>query len=146
MPVPLFSPASKRGVKTRRQRRRYARLEVVCRRQTRGNQFRRLSRVILPVVVRSDKRSIAVAQLQRWIGQRISHSKCRQAGADTAHHDPVIAVVTAQHEARDHDVVPCADKGSRANIGQLRRNCLTEVVNFNQATPEVLFLPRTIAV
>ena len=35
-------------------------------------------------------------------------------------------------KARDHDVVTRADKGPRADIGQLRQHGLTEVVDFNQ--------------
>ena len=38
-------------------------------------QFRRLRRIILPVVIRDQERSITVAQLQRRIGQRIRHSR-----------------------------------------------------------------------
>ena len=72
------------GVKARRQRRRDARLESVCRRQTRGSQFGRIGRVILPVVVRDQERSITVAQLQGRIGQRVWYSRPGQAGTDTA--------------------------------------------------------------
>ena len=90
-----------------------------------------MSRIILPVVIREEERCIAVAQLQRWIRQRVSHSRRSEAGADTTHHDSVIAIAVAQDEARDNYVVTRADKGPRANIGQLRENCLTEVVNFN---------------
>ena len=102
------------------------------RRQTRRGQFRRLGRIILPVVIRDEERSIIVAQLQRWIGQRIRHSDRSQAGTDAAHDDPVIAAAVAQNEAGDHDVVTRADKGARADISQLRGDSLIEVVNFNQ--------------
>src|SRR5437763_4923518 len=51
-----------RGVESRWQCRDYARLEVVCRRQTGSGQLRGLSRVVLPVVIRDQKRSIAIAQ------------------------------------------------------------------------------------
>ena len=64
MPVPLFRPAA-RCKKARRQRRGYGGLEVVCRRQTRGGDLRGLRRVILPVVIRAEKRSISIAQCQR---------------------------------------------------------------------------------
>ena len=71
-----------RGVKARRQRRGDARprlfvgarpAAVIC----------GLRRVILPVVVREQERSITVAQLQGWIGQRVRHTKTNKAGADT---------------------------------------------------------------
>ena len=87
-----------------------ARLEVVCRRETRRDDFRGLHRVILPVVIRDEKRSITVAQLQRWICQRVWHTKGRQAGTNASRHDSVHAAVTTQDEARDHYVVTRADK------------------------------------
>ena len=120
----------------------------VCRRQTRGDEFRGLSRVILPVVIRDQERSIVVAQFQRWIGQRIRHTEGGQARPDAAHDNPVSRRAwSAQDEARDHDVVARADKGPRADIGQLRENGLTEIVDFNQTdTRGALFLPLTIAV
>src|SRR5688572_27218807 len=58
-----------RGVKARRQRGGDAGLQLICRGQTSRGQFRRLSLVILPIVIPDEKRSVAVAQLQRWIGQ-----------------------------------------------------------------------------
>ena len=54
-----------------------------------GNQFRGLGRVILPVVIRDEERSITVAQLQRWIGQRIRHTKGSQAGTNASRYDSV---------------------------------------------------------
>ena len=42
--------------------------------------------VILPVVIRDQERSVAVAQLQRWIGQSVSHSKGSQARPDATDH------------------------------------------------------------
>jgi hypothetical protein len=44
---------------------------LVCRREIRSSQFRGLNRVVLPVVIRDEERSVAVAQLQRWICQRV---------------------------------------------------------------------------
>ena len=73
-----------RGVLARPQRYRYAGLRCVCRGETRGGQFRRLRRVILPVVIRGQERSVAVAQLQRWIGQSIRHSE-EQSGSPQCH-------------------------------------------------------------
>ena len=40
-----------------------------------------------------EERSITVAQLQRWIGQRIRHSRRREARTDATHHDPVITAL-----------------------------------------------------
>src|ERR1022692_1326128 len=101
-----------RGVKPRRQSRRYARLQIVCRLETVGNEFRSLCRVILPVVIRDEKHSITVAQLQRWIGQRVSHTKGRQARTKASRYDSVHAAVVAQDEARDHYVVSRAHEGA----------------------------------
>jgi hypothetical protein len=84
-----------RGVKTRRQRGRNTRLKVVSRRKTRSSELRGLSRVILPVVIRNNERSIAVAQLERWIDQRARHTKGSQARSDTARDNSVSTVVTA---------------------------------------------------
>ena len=68
------------GISARRQRRRYARLESVGRRETGGRQFRGLSRVILPVVIEDEQRSVVVAQLQGWIGERVRHTKAARLG------------------------------------------------------------------
>ena len=38
-------------------------------------RFSRLNRIILPVVIRDQERSITVAQFQRRIGQRVRHSR-----------------------------------------------------------------------
>ena len=109
-----------RGVKARRQRRRYARLQWVCRRETVGHEFRGLGLVILPVVIRDQKRSITVAQLQRWIGQRVGHTKASQAGTYASRYDSVHAAVVAQDETRDHYVVTRVHKRARADITQFR--------------------------
>ena len=80
-------------------------------RQTCGDEFRGLGRVILPVVIRKEKRSIVVAQLQRWIGQGVRHTQGSQARSDPAHDNPVIAGAVAQDEARNDDVAPrCSTK------------------------------------
>src|ERR1700682_4406846 len=111
----VVPPREQRRVKPRRQCRGYARLQWVCRRQTRRGNYRRLSRVILPVVIRDEKRSVTVAQLQGWIGQRVRHTKASQARTNAARHDSVRAAVVAQDEARDHYVVTRADEGARAD-------------------------------
>ena len=79
-PVPLFSPAKERGVETRWQCRSYARLQWISRRQARCGQFRGLIWIILPVVIRDEERSVLVTQLQRWIGQRVRHTKAVRLG------------------------------------------------------------------
>ena len=43
-----------------------------------------------------------------------------------------LPLVIAQSEAGDDDVVTGADKGPRADVGQLRQDGLAEIVNFNQ--------------
>ena len=98
-----------RRVKARRQRRRYTRLQWVCRREARSNQFRGLSGVVLPVVIGDEQRSIAVAKLQCWIGQHIWHTRGRKAGTNATRYDSVRATVVAQHEARDDNVLNALD-------------------------------------
>ena len=56
-----IQPCQQRRVGTRRQRRSYPRLKWVWQRQTRRGNERRLDRVILPIVIRPDERSITVA-------------------------------------------------------------------------------------
>ena len=131
------------GVKARRQRRGYGRLAVVCRHQTRRGDFRSLQRVILPVVIRDEKGSITVAQLQRWICQdrRSRERSGSEARADTTDYYSVIGGVAAEEEARNHDVVVRADEGARAQVGQFRANSLVEVVDFNQGHPRAVILP-----
>ncbi len=72
------------------------------------------SRVILPVVIRDQERSIAVAKFQRRIGQRIRYTQRSKAGADAAHDDIVRYGAVAEQESGDHDVIAGADKGARA--------------------------------
>ena len=79
-----------RGVKARRQCRRDAGLQWFVGARPAAVSSAACAGVILPVVIRSEERSIAVAQFQRRIGQRIRHSRRREAGANTAHHNPVV--------------------------------------------------------
>ena len=51
-----------------------------------------------------------------------------------------IAAVAAQDEARNHDVVPRADKGPRADIAQFRGRCRIEIVDFDQAHTRAVIL------
>ena len=128
-----FVPRAAR-CKARRQRRGYAGLQWVCRRQTRSGQFRGLRRVILPVVV-AQARSAPLLSRSSSVGlaSAFGTPKAVRLGPIPRSDNPVIAAVVAQDEARDHDVVARADKGPRADIGQLRQNGLTQVVDFNQA-------------
>src|ERR1700730_13247052 len=109
-----------RGVGARRQCHLYGRLESVARRETRRGAVRSLGCVILPVVIGHKQRSIAVAKLQRWIGQRVRDTKGNQAWSNAADYDSVVTRAVPQREARNHYVATCADKGPRAEIGQLR--------------------------
>src|SRR5205085_11405375 len=83
-------------------------------------------------IIRIQQGAIAVAQFEGWIDQSIRYPKGYQARPDSPYHDVGIAV-PAQNEARDHDIGTRADKGSRADIGQRRRGCVTKIINFHQA-------------
>ena len=61
VPSAVVQSSEQGGVRTRRQRRRDARLQCVCRCETRSSEFRRLSRDILPVVIRGQDRSVTVS-------------------------------------------------------------------------------------
>ena len=39
------------------------------------HEVRRLQRIVLPVVIRDEQRSVSVVQLERWIGQRVRHTR-----------------------------------------------------------------------
>ena len=120
------------GIKAWRQDRGYGRLKVVCGRETGRGNFRGLRRIILPVVIGNEKRSITVSKLQGWIGQRRRDTSGSQTGAKAAHDDSVIARVVTQNEACDDDVATCRAESTCADIGQLRQGGLTEVVDFEQ--------------
>ena len=49
-------------------------------REAGSGYYRCLRRIILPVVIPDQERSITVAQLQRWIGQRIRCEKAVRLG------------------------------------------------------------------
>ena len=105
---------------------------MVCQRQTRGGKFRRLSRVILPVVVRNQERSITVAQLQSRIRQPVRDSRRREAGANTTHHDPVTTAGPPSIKPAITMLSPVPTKARGTNIGQLRGGFCVEVIDFNQ--------------
>src|SRR6476620_8895933 len=93
------------SVRARWQRRGDGGLQWTCRRQTGSDKLGGLGGIVLPVVIGHQKHSIAVTQLERWIGQRITHSCRAETGADAAHHDSVIAAVSAENESRDDYIV-----------------------------------------
>ena len=88
--------------------------------------------VVLPVVIGDKQRSIAVAQLQGWIGQRIGHSERTETGTQPADYNAVVVAAVPQREARDHDVASRPAEGARANIAQCRQSGLIKVVDFHQ--------------
>ena len=105
--------------------------EVLKRQSCRSNDCS-LARVILPVVVRGQERSIGVVQLKGRIGQ---HTRLFPQAARLG---PIPRTMMLYHrcrskdEARDHDVSARAHKRARADIGQFRVRCWIQIVNFHQ--------------
>src|SRR5206468_2401301 len=59
---------------------------------------------------------------------------------DPAQYDAVITAISTENEARDHDVIICADEGARADVSQFRGRCLTDVIDFHQPNPRTVVL------
>jgi hypothetical protein len=74
-----------------------------------------LSRIILPVVISLEEGPVAISQLYLWIWHG-ARDKGRQARANTADDDPVIAVVAPQNKARDQDFLRPPNKSPSAYI------------------------------
>ena len=124
-----------RCVKPRRQRGGDAGFQWARRRQAGRGNFRGLNRIFLPVVIRNQDRTIAVAQFQIRIGQRAGHAQCRKAGANAAHDHSIESARLrrlAQEEAGNYHVVTGADKGPGAQVRHLRFRSLIEIVDFDQ--------------
>src|SRR5205085_9944381 len=72
-------------------------------------------------------------QLQSRVSQDRRHPKSTQAWSQTADDHLTIAAVVPQDETGDHDVVTGADKGTRAEVSQLRRRALGDVVHLKES-------------
>src|ERR1044071_291986 len=73
-----------------------------------------------------------VANLQGGISEGIGNSDSGQAWTKATNHDPVVATITAEDKARDHNAVTGTDHGPRADVTQFAGTCLAKVVNFKQ--------------
>ena len=124
-----------RGVRPGGKRRGYAGLQCVCRRETRRSQFRRLSRVILPVVIRDQERSVAVAQFQRWIGQGVGHPGAVRLGPIPRTTILSSPLLPPRMKPAITMSFPVPTKARVLILASFDENCLTEVVDFNQADP-----------
>src|SRR5204862_7780237 len=111
------------------QRSCYRSLATVHRRETCPGDFRCLGRVILPVVIRDQERSVIITKLQRWVlEQGRAAAPARYARVDTTDHNVVAAVVTGQDDARDDNGVTRGDKSAGADVGQFGRDGRTKIV------------------
>ncbi|PYJ10181.1 MAG: hypothetical protein DMF06_07070 [Verrucomicrobia bacterium] len=121
------------GVGTRRQSRGNGGFEVIRRREAGGGNDGGLGRIVLPVVIGEQKRSLTVPELQDWISQHSRHASSSEAGAEAPDDERVITSRVAQGESRNDDILAGADHGAGAQVGQFRRESLTEIVDFDQA-------------
>ena len=112
-----------------------SRFEIVGRRNRGGLDLFLLAAAIrarLPVVVRSNQGTAAIAQLQGGIAQSAGNRDRWSERADQ-HSGRPDTTAAPDNQAADHDVIACVHKASCADVCQLRVRALPEIVNFDQA-------------
>ena len=86
---------------------------------------------ISPVIVRCDDRSVAIVQVQDWIGQWIRYSKLAERWAEDADDDIDRSRGSPDDETPDHDIVPGLDEATGGNVSELRVCSSIQLVNLN---------------